>query len=200
LLSQKHRHFQPRADFGVRRLMNSKQTLLGLIAIAILILLGWFVFGGIISWLGAQDSSVIAAFTTAVFGLSGLWYAQWHSKSRDIAENHRASKIKVYTIFFDLVEKFQAEEITDKELEEGNLPEWLKEDFTKLNRGLILWASPNVITAWLSFRTASTSEGNTLLAMDEMYKAIRKDLGNSNFGLKTGDLIRIGLKDPDELN
>jgi len=180
--------------------MNSKQTLLGLIAIAILILLGWFVFGGIISWLGAQDSSVIAAFTTAVFGLSGLWYAQWHSKSRDIAENHRASKIKVYTIFFDLVEKFQAEEITDKELEEGNLPEWLKEDFTKLNRGLILWASPNVITAWLSFRTASTSEGNTLLAMDEMYKAIRKDLGNSNFGLKTGDLIRIGLKDPDELN
>jgi hypothetical protein len=32
-----------------------------------------------------------------------------------------------------------------------------------------------------------------------MYKAIRKDLGNSNFGLKGGDLIRIGLKDPDEL-
>ena len=187
------------ADLTVRRHMNKKQIALVIITLVVLLLLGWLIFGGIISWLKSQDSSVAAAFTTAIFGLSGLWYAQWHSKSRDIAENHRASKIKVYSIFFDLVEKFQAEEITDDELEEENLPEWLKKDFTELNRGLILWASPNVITAWLKFRTVSTSGGNILLAMDDMYKAIRKDLGNSNFGLKTGDLIRIGLKDPDEL-
>jgi len=176
-----------------------KQTAIGIIALVILLLLGWFIFGTITSWLEVQDSTVIAAFTTAIFGLSGLWYAQWHSKSRDIAENHRASKIEVYGVFFNLVEKFQAEEVTDEELEEENLPEWLKSDFTQLNRGLILWASPSVITAWLNFRTVSTSGGNILLAMDEMYKAIRKDLGNSNFGLKAGDLIRIGLKDPDEL-
>jgi uncharacterized membrane protein YfbV (UPF0208 family) len=179
--------------------MNKKHTILGIIAIVFSLLLGWLIFGGIISWLKLQDSSVVAAFTTALFGLSGLWYAQWHSKTRDIAENHRASKIKVYSIFFDLVEKFQAEEITNEEIEKENFPDWLKKDFTELNRGLILWASPNVITAWLEFRTISTSGGNIVLAMDEMYKAIRKDLGNSNFGLKAGDLIRIGLKDPDEL-
>lgn len=57
----------------------------------------------------------------------------------------------------------------------------------------MLWASPNVITAWLKFRTVSTSRGDVLLAMDQMYGAIRKDLGNSNRTLKTGDLIRIGL-------
>jgi hypothetical protein len=176
-----------------------KQTTIGILALLILAILGWYILGSIASWLGGQEATVIAAFTTAIFGLSGLWYAQWHSKSRDIAENHRASKIEVYAIFFNLVEKFQAEEISDKELEEENLPEWLKSDFIKLNRGLILWASPKVITAWLKFRTVSTSGGNVILAMDEMYKAIRKDLGNSNFGLKGGDLIRIGLKDPDEL-
>lgn len=184
---------------GVRTLMNKKQIAIIIITLVVLMALGWLIFGGIISWLKLQDSSVVAAFTTAIFGLLGLWYAQWHSKSRDIAENHRASKIKVYSIFFDLVEKFQGEGIKNDELEEENLPDWLKKDFTELNRGLILWASPSVITAWLKFRAVSTSGGNILLAMDEMFKAIRKDLGNSNFGLNTGDLIRIGLKDPDEV-
>lgn len=180
-------------------LINMKQTALGILALIIITFIGWYVFSSIASWLGSQDSTVIAAFTTAIFGLSGLWYAQWHSKSRDIAENHRASKIEAYNIFFKIVEKLQAGEVTDKELDDKNLPEWLKKDFTKLNQGLILWASLNVITAWLHFRRVSTSGGNILLAMDEMYKAIRKDLGNSNFGLKAGDLIRIGLKDPSEL-
>jgi len=35
--------------------------------------------------------------------------------------------------------------------------------------------------------------------MDELLKAMRKDLGNSNFGLERGDTVRVFLSDPDEL-
>lgn len=180
--------------------MKVFQWLGGLAALAALGALCWLAFTYMAFWLRSLDPSVAAALTTAILGLLGLWYAQWHSKTRDIAESHRASKIEVYSIFFDIVEKFQNDQVKSSELANGNVPAWLRKDFTKLNRGLILWASPEVITAWLIFRRITGSGGgNVLLAMDRIYNAIRKDLGNSNMGLKVGDLVRIGLKDPDEL-
>ncbi len=179
--------------------MKFRQGLWGFAVLAFLIGAGAVILLSALAWFRSLNPSVAAALTTAVIGLLGLWYAQWQSKSRDIAESHRAAKIEVYSVFFDLVEKFQQDQVKKEDLGEGRIPDWLKKDFARLNRGLILWASPNVITAWLRFRrVTSTGGGNIVLAMDQMYGAIRKDLGNSNFGLKVGDLIRIGLKDPDE--
>ena len=72
--------------------------------------------------------------------------------------------------------------------------------FVQLNRGLILWASPEVIKEYLNFRRiAGQSSENILFAVDQVYQAIRKDLSNSNLTLEKGDLIRLNLKDPDEL-
>ncbi|MDV6340315.1 hypothetical protein R2103_00825 [Nitrosomonas sp. Is24] len=177
--------------------MNKKQVIFGAIAVlAISAFCLWSIYSTL-QWFQALNASVAAALITASLGLIGLWYAQWQSKTRDIAESHRASKIEIYNLFFDLVDKFQKNNITD--LSEENISESLKFDFQKLNRGLLLWASPGVITAYLKFRTVSTSGENILQAVDNMYREIRKDLGHSNFQLKAGDLIRIGLKDPNEL-
>ena len=177
--------------------MNKKQAVFG--GIALLTITAFVVFWATyaaLQWFQSLNASVAAALITAVLGLIGLWYAQWQSKTRDIAESHRASKIEVYNVFFDLVEKFQSEEIGD--LNEGNFPTWLKADYQKLNRGLLLWASPGVITAYINFRRTSVDGGDILKAVDVMYREIRKDLGNSNHQLRLGDLIRIGLKDPNE--
>lgn len=177
--------------------MNKKQFIVGGIALLALIVFGLWAIYSTFQWFQSLNPSVAAALTTASIGLIGLWYAQWQSKTRDIAESHRASKIEVYKVFFDLVEKFQSSE--EGEINDETIPEWLKTDFQKLNRGLLLWASPGVITAYLNFRTVAGSGGNILFAVDNMYREIRKDLGNSNYQLKSGDLIRIGLKDPNEL-
>ncbi|MDP1786376.1 hypothetical protein [Nitrosomonas sp.] len=177
--------------------MNKKQVIVGaVVVLAISAFCLWAIYSTF-QWFQALNASVAASLITASLGLIGLWYAQWQSKTRDIAESHRTNKIEVYNVFFDLVEKFQTNNITD--LSEENIPEPLKSDFQKLNRGLLLWASPGVITAYLKFRTVSASGGDILHAVDNMYREIRKDLGNSNFQLKAGDLIRIGLKDPNEL-
>ncbi len=170
--------------------------LIGILGLLLIGVLSVSIVYSAFEWFQALDPSVKAALITALLGLVGLWYAQWHSKTRDIAESHRASKIEIYNVFFDLVEKLQESNIDSST--EDELPDWMKSEFRKLNRGLLLWASPKVITAYLNFRKVSASEGNVLYAVDEMYREIRKDLGNSNYLLKSGDLIRIGLKDPDE--
>ena len=36
--------------------------------------------------------------------------------------------------------------------------------------------------------------------MDNVLKAIRKDLGNSNFGLQVGDSVKVFLRDPSEVD
>ena len=177
--------------------MKKKQVIAGGVALLVVSAIGLWAIYSTFQWFQTLNASVAAALITASIGLIGLWYAQWQSKTRDIAESHRASKIEVYKVFFDLVEKFQTNEIGD--ISDENIPEWLKTDFQRLNRGLLLWASPGVITAYLNFRTVAGSGGNILSAVDTMYREIRKDLGNSNYQLKPGDLIRIGLKDPNEI-
>jgi hypothetical protein len=176
--------------------MPKKSILIALLLIACLIAAGYGALSATLTWVKSLEPSVAGAFTTAFIGLLGLLYVQWQSKSRDIAESHRPSKVDIYNTFFGIVERLQD---SDKSaLSDGEVPDWMKAEFIKLNRGLILWASPGVIRAWLDFRTSAESGKNMLVAVDRMYQAIRKDLGNSNFGLRTGDLIKISLKDPNE--
>ncbi|MGB3976191.1 MAG: hypothetical protein WBM27_07280 [bacterium] len=181
--------------------MKRKQLLIGvfvLLVIGVLLRVVCKLFLLIAAWFKSLDPAIAGAVVTAVIGLVGLWYAQWQSKSRDIAESHRPSKIEVYNTFFNIVERFLEESTIPGSEAATDPPEWAKKEIIKLNRGLILWSSPRVISAWIKFRTAAASGENILVAADRMYQAIRSDLGHSNLGLKSGDLIRINLKDPNE--
>ena len=72
----------------------------------------------------------------------------------------------------------------------------------KFHSGLITWGSSDVIQKYLSFRNFNTKVNSTgiLLIVNELLLAIRKDLGNSNFTLKKGDLLKIFINDPDEID
>ncbi len=74
----------------------------------------------------------------------------------------------------------------------------------KLTENFILWASDEVIKAWIDFRTSTGSNdiNDPFLALkkiDNVYKAIRKDLGHDDKKLKPLDLISMNLSDPNEL-
>lgn len=176
--------------------MRNKQLWVGVILIFLMLIFGFALVHATLNWLNTLNGAVAAACVTAVIGLVGLWYSQWQSKSRDIAESHRSSKIDVYNTFFDIVDHFQRSQ--NETSAEAIIDDSVKDRFAKLNRGLVLWASPEAIQSWLNFRVTTASGGNVLVAIDQMYKAIRKDLGNSNFGLSPGDLVRVGLKEPNE--
>lgn len=178
--------------------MQKRQLALGVLLLAAVGVFLYWALKLLATWIGSLNPNVSAAIITASVGLVGLWYAQWNSRTREISESHRESKIEVYNTFFNIVEKFQnGREGADFQSRE-DVPEDIRKDFQKLNRGLIIWGSPSVIKAWLHFREVA-GHGNmeTLIAVDKMYQAIRKDLGNSNFGLETGDLLKSTLSDPE---
>lgn len=167
---------------------------------AVLAGMAWLIWN-IVRWVASLEPSYSGPTITAIVGFIGLIYAQWHSKSREIQQSHRPQKIEVYNGFFAILERFLKNPEEQKALEEGgeeSLPADLRDQFWQLNKGLIVWASPAVIKSWLHFRKVTTTGGNTLLAMDNVLKAIRKDLGNSNFGLQIGDSVKVFLRDPGE--
>lgn len=66
---------------------------------------------------------------------------------------------------------------------------------------ILLWGSPKVIKAQLNFEKISKSGGNDIfIAMNNLYRAIREDIGLSNSGLDNLELVKIFLKDPEELD
>jgi len=170
-----------------------------ILILAFIFIIGWVGFKAL-HWLRSIDSGLAATVITASVGLLGLIYAQWHLKKRDIAEGHRKYKIEVYSTYLDIVDDFFTAAKNNSTIDTDNLPSQLTENIRKVNRGMIIWASPKVIRAWLKFRKATAVKTpNLLFVVDELLQAIRKDLGNSNFGLQRGDVIRFYLTDPDEL-
>lgn len=174
--------------------------------LAVLIYFAWLIGGNLFEWIKSLEKEVAAAAITAIIGFAGLLYVQWNSKAKEISDSHRPAKIEVYETFFNIVERFMTaadseEENLDPESEE--FPQDLKDQFTKLSRGMIVWASPQVIKAWSEFRekaSESKTPADTLLAVDKVLQAIRADLGNSNFGLSRGDVVKLYLSNPGEVD
>ena len=179
-----------------------KKTLVGLVAL-VLGAATWWIGLIIIEWLFSLDKKISGAIVASFIGLVSVLITQWSSKTRELSESHRPAKIEVYTTFFDIIEGFLTEERDSKDIPDiEDLSEDLKNNFMKLNRGLIVWASPNVIQAWLNYRkiaSGTPTSKEIILSVDGILKEIRKDLGNSNFRLNAGDLVKIYLKDPNEI-
>ena len=181
--------------------MRPLRIILGLVLLAVLGAATWFLFGYAWNSVLSLGANAAGAIIAALAGLVGVLYTQWQSKSRDIAESHRGEKIRVYTLFFDIVEDFMQRAKEDPEpLQEAELSEEQLRRFAELTRGFIVWASPKVIRAWLEFRQRAAEGPGVMLQIDDVLQAIRKDLGNSNFGLSRGDIVKLYLSNPEELD
>ena len=159
-------------------------------------------FIGLILSLDKQISAtIIATSGTILTAVATLVFSQNLSKKREISEVHRPNKIKAYKFFMQMmIDILRRVKKDDKFLEDGKLPEDLQELFFELQSEMIVWGSPNVIKAYQTFRAQSVSGANVLLAVDNVLQEIRKDLGHSNKDLKRGDLIKLFLTDPEELD
>jgi len=148
------------------------------------------------------NPNVLAAIIAALAAIGAAIFNQRSTQRKAIDESHRPKKIEAYTHFFDLIEWMMAKQ-RENELETIP-PEQIvaeqAERFVKLNRGLLIWGSPKVIRDFHRFKEGSMlSDFNPLYTIDDMFRSIRADLGNSNAGLLRGDLIALYLKSRAEL-
>lgn len=62
-----------------------------------------------------------------------------------------------------------------------------------------MWGSPAVIKAYTAFRSTG-SDPHIVFRLDDLMQAMRKDLGNSNWGLARGELIKLFITDPETID
>ncbi|ERL49489.1 hypothetical protein [Halomonas huangheensis] len=165
--------------------------------------LSWIILARLLAFLESANPSVSAAvvgsMATVLVGVGGALYTQAQIKKREIEEAHRARKVELYKGFLDMVAKMTAENNEDVSLEPPS-PQELVDFMLELKTNIVLWGSPKVINAQLNFQKVSESGGNVLFAVDELYKAIREDIGLSNRGLNKRQLVKMYLRDPSELD
>lgn len=144
-------------------------------------------------------AALSGAMATVLAGITAVIISQKQSKQRDIDESHRSKKVEIYKTFLDAVSGVMAtqnENVSKKGPTDQELVDYLVEFKTEL----VLWGSPLVIKRQLEFEKASRNNGNIFTAVDNLYKAIREDIGLSNKNLNSHELVKMYLSDPGELD
>lgn len=150
------------------------------------------------------NPNVAAAIIAGLFATMGVLYNQRHNKLKDIAELHRKEKINLYKSFMDyfikILLKVKNKQIDKIEIE--NDDEENSQFLFNFQKNLIIWGSTEVINKYGNFKKSIfKAQGlEILIQVDDFLQAIRTDLENSNKGLRRGDLIKVFLLDPEELD
>lgn len=186
--------------------MRLKQIFHLLLGIALIALAGYCVWRVALFFIDKMQqvnssvaAAIIGAMATVTAGIVVVMITQKQTKIREIEEAHREKKVEIYDKFLTIiirVLKGANENIKCEPISEQELIELLVE----YKREILLWGSPQVIKAQLHYEAVA---GNTYLmfhAIDNLYRAIREDIGLSNKGLQPLELFKLFLKDPHEID
>lgn len=183
---------------------NKKQILFGLILLAILIYTGWIAISFFIDSLKNADakiaSAIIAGMFTIFAGLAAVIITQRQIKLREIQEAHREKKIEIYSNFITAATTMVAAQNASLDIKPLSEKELISVMFN-FKKEILLWGSPEVIKAQLKFQTLSHDGSSLILfAVNDIYKAMRNDIGLSNSGLSNNELIKLFMIDSDEMD
>lgn len=157
------------------------------------------------------DVRLLAAAISAGAVLTATLIAQSISDRRDIAtqqairlreieDSLRNRKGEAYADLLDLVSAFMQSSNKGNRKKAPTQQKTL-DKIEKFQNAIMLWGSPTVVNAWLGYRSSSESgASNNFRHVDPLYLAIRKDIGLSNEGLESHQLLQVYLKDPDEIH
>lgn len=144
--------------------------------------------------------SLITGLVAAFIGLTAVLYTQKQIRTREIEEAHRGKKVELYNGFLKTVQKVIAgenENVPVKPIKQKEMIMFMMNFKTEI----ILWSSPDVINAYRKYESGSTQNIEILLPLvDDLYREMRKDIGLSNKGLPTNQLVKMYLSDPNELD
>jgi hypothetical protein len=141
-------------------------------------------------------AAIVAAVGTILVGVGGGLVTQYQVKKRQAEESHREEKLKLYISFVEAAANQAAssnENLKFKAMTQDKLVKFMFDFKTKcLVRG-----SPSVIRALQQFESATSDDRDVLIAIDKVYREMRKDIGLSNWGLRRGELVATYLKHED---
>jgi len=183
---------------------NTWFTILGFIFLTIICYVVWLILAFFVKVLSTVDPNIsvsILGGMVTIFGtLAAVIFTQNQTKIRDREAAHISTKVKVYKRFLKTVALSLSkdnESVSLKSPSEQELVNYLVHFQTEI----LLWGSPEVIKMFSEFIIESGKETKrSLLSVDNLYRAIRSDIGLSNKTLNNYDLVKMHLKDPNELD
>jgi hypothetical protein len=177
-----------------------QQSIIALGTLIVLVLVIWGVVSALLTALSGLDPNVVSAVIAGLTGVILLMIGQYFNRSREISEAHRDKKVRMYSGFMEMLANAMRSTTENPDYRIEDDPDIVTRLF-ELNRDAILWSSPSVIKALLELKTPQgNSPGSIMLRMDNLLRAIRRDIGLSNWALPRGQLVKMFLRNPDELD
>ena len=144
----------------------------------------------------AASGTILAAVLAVVVG-------HVYTKRRELEEAHRRKKTDLYKSFVDQTTKVFKEQRKGDKMD-PRLESKLVGFFQDWNAELAMWASPEVLKAYRKWNelaalangteSGGPASARSILAMDDLLRAFRRDIGLRNRGLSRGDLVQAYLK------
>ena len=138
------------------------------------------------------DASIKAGLIGLLGMLSGALVVHYLTKKREIDARHFADKRAGYMILIDLIFELLFSIKNGQKLSEKSM----QENMIKFKKSLLVWGGPEIIEAWNQYEQtvdANSPSVNLIQELDNVLRAVRKDLGHNDSTLKLGSLSALFL-------
>lgn len=167
-----------------------------------------FAIIGLFIWsLTEADANTRSAIIAAIGLIVTVLIANSQTKKREIAAHHFSDKRNGYMNYVDIFIDLGRSEIEGKKCDSserisdapGNdqKSHILEDRVLEFKKTLLIWGSTELIETWnVVMNKIDTVDSNEdrLDMLDDVLRAIRKDLGHNDFGLQRGKLVSLLIK------
>lgn len=150
---------------------------------------------------GEIAGAIITALSAVVVGTIGVVGTQFYSARAQRMAHRREKLVPIYEEFVAGWMSAMGLDKTQEQRKRGSRErEAAAVDLVaSFSKQVLVWGSPDVLQKWIYWRQNSTTldPRETLLAMEQVMFAMRRDLGMKDSGLSEGDLLRLFINDWD---
>lgn len=182
-----------------------KNTLNLMLGFALIALLGWLLFTALIElykWYNSLSESIQTGIITALpiilVAIVGYFANQSLETKRSVEQAMRPRKLELYDDFLKFIMRiFGNEKVNERPTDDD-----MMKFFVTKTPELMTFASNNVIEKWGKLRVSlsdeNTKDEQKMFIVEDLFRAIRSDLGHSRRGSHKGDILRLFINDIDE--
>lgn len=187
------------AKRGKRPQLLMSFTLLALLVVGMVFATRW-ALQGLLKVDPELGAALATGFVAVVVTVLSVAVSKYYERRSAVEQALREQKVPIYERLIDFVFRIT---FAEKRGETVPTEQEMVLFMTELTRDLVIWGSPDVIRSFSSFKRLSSSAGSgshipIMFAVEDIFRAIRKDLGHGDTLLKKGDILAIYINDIDE--
>ena len=146
-------------------------------------------------------AALATGFVAVIVAVLSAVLSKYYERKAALEQALREQKVPIYEKLIDFIFRITfAEKRGEAMPSEREMILFM----TELTRDLVIWGSPEVIRSYASFKrlTASLGENSShipaMFSVEQVFRAIRKDLGHRDVLVQKGDILATHINDIDD--